>query len=154
MRTVYSGAEAVFRMLSYGSRVGSGFGLWCYRQVPGFAAASQYGYRFVADHRTLAATVTQVLWGKGEDAVCRPTYFQARAWFLRVLGLIYLIAFWSFWSADRWIDWTRWNSAGGALAGRTAEPIRGGGLPIVSDALLVQCQRSFSALYYVELESF
>jgi predicted DCC family thiol-disulfide oxidoreductase YuxK len=95
--TVCSGAEAVFRVLSYGSRIGSGFGLWCYRQVPGFGAASRYGYRFVADHRSLAANVTKMLWGKGEDALCRPTYFHARTWFLRALGLIYLIAFWSFW---------------------------------------------------------
>ena len=96
--TIYAGAEAVFRMLSYGSRIGSGFGLWCYRQIPGFGAAARIGYRFVAVHRPLASAVTKALWGEGEDAVCRPTFYHARVWFLRVLGLTYLIAFWSFWS--------------------------------------------------------
>jgi lipase maturation factor 1 len=96
--TISVGAEAVFRMLSYGSRIGSGFGLWCYRRVPGLAAAAQYGYRLVASHRTLASALTKALWGNREDAVCRPTYYNARTWFLRSLGLVYLIAFWSFWS--------------------------------------------------------
>jgi predicted DCC family thiol-disulfide oxidoreductase YuxK len=96
--TIYGGAEAVFRMLNYGSGIGSGFGLWCYRRVPGFAAAARHGYRFVAGHRTFASGLTKALWGKGEDAVCRPTYYNARAWFLRLIGLVYLIAFWSFWS--------------------------------------------------------
>jgi predicted DCC family thiol-disulfide oxidoreductase YuxK len=96
--SIYSGAEAVFRMLSSGSRFGSGFGLWCYRGVPGFAVATRLGYRFVAAHRPLASGVTALLWGKAEDAVCRPTYYHARGWYLRLLGLIYLIAFWSFWS--------------------------------------------------------
>jgi lipase maturation factor 1 len=96
--TIYDGAEAVFRMLGYGSRIGSGLGLRCYRQVPGFAALARGGYRFVAGHRLLASSLTKALWGKGEDAVCRPTYYHARTWFLRLLGLVYLIAFWSFWS--------------------------------------------------------
>ncbi len=43
---------------------------------------------------TLAHTVTSLFWG--ED-VRRPTYFHARRWFLRFLGLIYLIAFLSLW---------------------------------------------------------
>jgi lipase maturation factor 1 len=96
--TITRGAEAVFRMLSYGSRFGSGFGLWCYDHVPGFAAMARMGYRFVAGHRGLASSLTTALWGKGEDAVCRPTYYHGRTWFLRLLGLVYLIAFWSFWS--------------------------------------------------------
>jgi predicted DCC family thiol-disulfide oxidoreductase YuxK len=96
--TIYRGAEAVFRMLSYGSGIGSGFGLWCYRHLPGFAPAARSGYRFVANHRGLASALTKALWGKGENAVCRATYYTARTWFLRLLGVIYLIAFWSFWS--------------------------------------------------------
>ena len=96
--TVYRGAEAVFRMLSHGARTGSGFGLWCYRTLPGFATAARCGYRAVAGHRELASILTTALWGKGEDAVCRPAYDNARRWFLRLLGLVYLIAFGSFWS--------------------------------------------------------
>jgi predicted DCC family thiol-disulfide oxidoreductase YuxK len=96
--THYSGAEAVFRMLSYGSRISNGFGLWSYRHVPGFAPLARFLYRLVAGHRTPASVLTTVLWGKGQDAVCRPTYYSARNWYLRLLGLVYLIAFWSFWS--------------------------------------------------------
>jgi lipase maturation factor 1 len=95
---VYSGAEAVFRMLSYRSQFGSGFGLWCYRHIPVFAGAARFGYRTVARHRELASVITTQLWGKSENAVCRPTYYNARTWFLRLLGLVYLIAFGSFWS--------------------------------------------------------
>jgi predicted DCC family thiol-disulfide oxidoreductase YuxK len=96
--SVYRGAEAVFRVLSYGSRIGSGFGLWCYEHVPGFAAAARSGYRLVAGHRNIASALTKALWGRGEYAVCRPTYYIARTLFLRLLGLVYLIAYWSFWS--------------------------------------------------------
>jgi lipase maturation factor 1 len=94
--SVYAGAEALFRMLSHRSGSRGGFGLWCYRRVPGLAALARSGYGVVAAHRPLASAVTTVLWGKGEDAVCRPTYNSARVWFLRLLGLIYLLAFWSF----------------------------------------------------------
>jgi lipase maturation factor 1 len=94
---ISSGAEAIFRMLSYERRTGSGIGLWCYGKVPGFAPAARVAYRWVAGHRPLASALTRALWGSGENAVCRPTYYQARSWFLRLLGLVYLIAFWSFW---------------------------------------------------------
>ncbi|MBV8141024.1 MAG: lipase maturation factor family protein [Verrucomicrobia bacterium] len=96
--SVSAGAEAVFRMLSYGPQIGSGFGLWCCARVPGFAPASRWGYRLVAGHREIASALTKALWGSDEHAVCRPTYYIARTQFLRLLGLIYLIAFWSFWS--------------------------------------------------------
>ena len=89
---VFSGAEAVYRSLGKGG--GSGFGRWAFEHVPGFAPFSNYAYAFIARHRTLAHTVTSLFWG--ED-VRRPTYFHARRWFLRFLGLIYLIAFLSLW---------------------------------------------------------
>jgi lipase maturation factor len=92
------GPEAVFRMLSYECRTGSGVGLWCYGKVPGFAPAARFAYRLVTAHRPLASSLTRLLWGSSENAVCRPTYYHARSWFLRLLGLVYLIAFWSFWS--------------------------------------------------------
>ncbi len=96
--SIFRGAEAVFRMLGYGNRIGSQFGLQCYRYVPGFKALSRRGYQAIAGHRDLASILTTMLWGKGEEAVCRPTYYRARDWFLRLLGLVYLIAFGSFWS--------------------------------------------------------
>jgi lipase maturation factor 1 len=96
--TIFTGAEAVFRMLSYSARRVSGLGLWCYRYFPGFDVAARCGYRFVAEHRELASVLTTVLWGRDESAVCRPTYYHARRWYLRLLGLVYLIAFGSFWN--------------------------------------------------------
>ncbi|CAN5573418.1 lipase maturation factor family protein [soil metagenome] len=90
--SVLSGAEAVYRSLGKGR--GSGFWQWCYEKAPGFAPVSNFAYGFIARHRELAHTVTSLLWGEN---VRRPTYFQARAWFLRCLGAIYLIAFLSLW---------------------------------------------------------
>jgi predicted DCC family thiol-disulfide oxidoreductase YuxK len=95
---IYGGAEAVCRMLSYGAESGSGWALWCYGHLPGYAMVARFWYRLVARHREFASIVTTALWGRGEEAVCRPTYYNARRWFLRLLGVIYLIAFASFWS--------------------------------------------------------
>jgi predicted DCC family thiol-disulfide oxidoreductase YuxK len=95
--TIYGGAEAVLRMLSRGSQIGSGLAYWCYRHIPGYAPAARLGYRFVACYRNLASIVTTILWGRSEEAVCRPVYFHAQRWFLRLVGLVYLIAFASFW---------------------------------------------------------
>jgi len=94
---VSGGAEAISRMVAYGSGVGRGLALWFYRHLPGCAPLAELGYRVIARHRELASSVTTALWGKGEDAVCRPTYYSARRWFLRILGAVYLIAFGSLW---------------------------------------------------------
>ncbi len=88
----FFGAEAVYRSLRYqGSRK---WLAWSYDWVPGFAAISETAYNFIARHRGLGSSITRLLWGKD---VRPPTYFWARRWFLRALGLIYLIAFVSFW---------------------------------------------------------
>ncbi len=89
---VFDGADAVYRSLSCrGSRKWLS---WSYDHVPGFAAISEFGYKIVAGNRTIGSALTRVLWG--ED-VSPPTYFWARRWFLRGLGLVYLIAFVSLW---------------------------------------------------------
>ncbi|MGH8093448.1 MAG: lipase maturation factor family protein [Chthoniobacterales bacterium] len=88
---VFSGAAAVYRSLGAGGR---SLNRWSYDHVPGFATASEFAYRFIARHRDLAHRVTWLLWGNN---VRRPTYCNARRWFLRALGAIYLIAFLSFW---------------------------------------------------------
>jgi predicted DCC family thiol-disulfide oxidoreductase YuxK len=88
----FFGAEAVYRSLA--SRRSRGWLVWSYDHVPGFAAGSQTGYGFIARHRKFWSAVTRLLWGKD---VQRPTYFWARRWFLRALGVIYLIAFVSLW---------------------------------------------------------
>src|SRR5216117_683742 len=85
-------AEAVYRSLRY--RSSRKWLAWNYDHVPGFAAISETAYKFIAHNRSLGSTVTRLLWG---NDVRPPTYFWARRWFLRMLGLIYLIAFVSLW---------------------------------------------------------
>jgi len=86
-------AQAVYRSLA--CRSSRKWLPWCYDHVLGFAAISEIGYSFIARHRKFGSTVTRLLWG--ED-VRPPRYFWARRWFLRALGIIYLIAFVSLWS--------------------------------------------------------
>jgi len=88
----FSAAEAVYRSL--GHRASKKWLAWSYYHIPGFAAISESAYKFVARHRSLGSSVTRLLWGKD---VRPPTYFWARRWFLRSLGVIYLIAFVSLW---------------------------------------------------------
>jgi predicted DCC family thiol-disulfide oxidoreductase YuxK len=85
-------AEAVYRSLRY--RSSRRWLAWSYDRVPGFAAASELAYKFIARHRGAGSAVTRLLWG---NDVRPPTYFWARRWFLRALGFIYLIAFVSLW---------------------------------------------------------
>src|SRR6266487_5931194 len=85
-------AEAVYRSLRY--RSSRRWLAWSYDHVPGFAVISEIAYKFIARHRGLGSTFTRLLWGKD---VRPPTYFWARRWFLRALGLTYLVAFASLW---------------------------------------------------------
>jgi predicted DCC family thiol-disulfide oxidoreductase YuxK len=89
---VFFAAEAVYRSLRY--RSSRKWLAWSYDHVPGFAGISETAYKFIARNRSLGSTFTRLLWGKD---VRPPTYFWARRWFLRALGLIYLIAFVSLW---------------------------------------------------------
>jgi lipase maturation factor 1 len=89
---VYSGARAIFRALRY--RSSRRWLSWSYDRVPGFAAISEAFYKFISWNRRVASVFTRLLWG--ED-VRRPTYFAARRWFLRTLGLVFLTAFVSLW---------------------------------------------------------
>src|SRR5947209_15082158 len=89
--TLYTGAEAVYRSLR--SRHRAWF--WAYEHLPGFTAASELGYGMIARNRMLASVATRLLWGQD---VRRPTYFWARRWFFRLLGLVFLIAFVSLWT--------------------------------------------------------
>src|SRR5207244_9858098 len=94
---VSRGAEAVFRLLaldragqtvrpSYGARLA----LAVYEHVPGASTISEFAYRIVADHRPLFSRLTNLGWGRGTRP---PTYARASWAFLRLLGLVYLIAF-------------------------------------------------------------
>lgn len=85
---VYGGAEAVFRALAHAPG-----GRWlhtAYRYVPGFGSASRGAYRFVAGHRPLMTRITRWLWG---SSVLPSSFVLSRWLFLRLLGVIYLIAF-------------------------------------------------------------
>jgi predicted DCC family thiol-disulfide oxidoreductase YuxK len=86
-------AEAVFRSLALAP--GHGWLLWLYRHVPGFTSVSEWCYRLVADHRDLFMRLTRWIWG----AHVVPPGESLTAWlFLRILGVIYAIAFLSLWT--------------------------------------------------------
>jgi lipase maturation factor 1 len=89
---VFTGAEAVFRSLR--CRSSKRWLAWSYDHVPGFAPISETFYKFIAANRRFASAMTRLLWG---GDVRPPQYFWARRWFLRALGLIFLIAFVSLW---------------------------------------------------------
>ena len=85
------GAEAVFRALSYSSR--SDWPLWLYENVPGFSAASEFCYRFVASHRSAFTRLTRWIWG---EHVVPPGDALTSGIFVRLLAVVYGIAFVSF----------------------------------------------------------
>lgn len=86
-----SAAEASFLTLSHAP--GRGVWLDLYRHVPGFAAAAERVYAFIAGHRPGFHRISILLWGKGHEP---PRYELVRFLFLRLFGLIYLAAFVSF----------------------------------------------------------
>ena len=90
---VFCGAEAVFRAFSHNARQ-----LWAlrlYQQLPGFAPITEFVYRYVAGHRRFSSTLTRWCWGRHP---IRPTFFLTRWLFLRLLGVIYFIAFLALWT--------------------------------------------------------
>ena len=90
---IFTGAEAVFRLLAFAP--GGGAGLWCYRKVPGFAAVSRWGYSTVARNRSVLSRLSGWFGGAPEGA---PTYFIVRRIFLSGLGIVYALAFFSLWA--------------------------------------------------------
>lgn len=86
--TVYDAAEAVFRARACSPRRGAL--LWAYQRVPGFASTSEAVYRFVARRRDGFSKITRLLWG---DTLEPSTFSVARRLFLRLLGVVYLMAF-------------------------------------------------------------
>ena len=85
---VLSAAHAVLRSLAHVP--GYAWMLAAYQNVPGFAAVAEWFYRRVAAHRSFFYHVTVLLWGKCVEPA---SYEIAARWFLRCLGVIYLIAF-------------------------------------------------------------
>jgi predicted DCC family thiol-disulfide oxidoreductase YuxK len=89
---VFLAAEAVYRSLR--CRSSRKWLAWTYDHVPCFAPVSELAYKIIAGNRKFGSAVTWLLWGRD---VRPPTYFFARRWFLRALGVIYLTAFVSLW---------------------------------------------------------
>ena len=90
--SVHSAAEAVFRSLACNPH--EQWLLDWYQHSPAFARATEWGYGFVARHRTFFSLLTRLLWGRH---VAPSTHLGVRWMFLRSLGIIYLIAFVSLW---------------------------------------------------------
>jgi predicted DCC family thiol-disulfide oxidoreductase YuxK len=90
---VTRGAEAVFRALAHAP--GRRWPLRLYRRLPGFAPISEACYRTVARHRTLFGRLTGWIWGRH----LAPPGETLTTWiYLRLLALVYLVAFVSLWS--------------------------------------------------------
>ncbi len=88
----YTGAEAVARARAHGTR-----GRWmlaAYERLPGARFAAESTYRFIAGHRTFFSRLTRFMWG---PTVAKPSYVMSRNLLLRLMGIVYLIAFVSFW---------------------------------------------------------
>ena len=86
---VSAGAEAVFRLLAHG---GSRIPLTLYSRLPVVAAVSERAYALVASHRGIFSKLTRLLLGQSTE----PARYALTTWlFLRLLGVVYLAAFWS-----------------------------------------------------------
>jgi predicted DCC family thiol-disulfide oxidoreductase YuxK len=88
---VRSGAHAVFSLFAL--LPGKTWMLWMYQHLPGFALIGEFAYRVVASNRSFGYWATRAFWG----IPVQVETFRLASWlFLRMLGAIYLIAFWSF----------------------------------------------------------
>lgn len=88
---VVGGAHAVFQTLAYEPR--RAWLLSLYRRFPLFKSASETVYRVITRHRPLFYHLTRLLFG----AKVKPLSYATVEWlFLKLLGIIYVIAFASF----------------------------------------------------------
>jgi predicted DCC family thiol-disulfide oxidoreductase YuxK len=88
---VLDGAHAVFQTLAYDPR--RQWLLHLYERFPIFKAASDAAYKFIARHRPLLYQITRLLFG----LEVKPLSYSTVQWlFLKLIGLIYVIAFASF----------------------------------------------------------
>ena len=83
---VLSGAAAAFSTLEY---AGVHWPMWLYRHAPGFAPVSEFSYRFIAARRNQFSRLTRLTFGRPAPL----SYGRVEWLFLRILALIYLIAF-------------------------------------------------------------
>jgi len=85
---VTSGSDAVFRALEFSQKENTLLNIL--RAVPFFDEAAHIVYRIVANNRTFFSLLTRLFFG---CSVARPTYLISRWIFMRLLGVVYLIAF-------------------------------------------------------------
>ena len=74
---ISSGAEAVFRTLTYSK--GRGWMLWVYENIPFVRPVSDGCYKFVADHRPAFSFLTRIIWGND----LAPATFSFSSWLFR-----------------------------------------------------------------------
>ena len=89
---ITQGAEACYRAMSLAA--GWGWPLFLHRFLPGFDFVSEVGYSLVARNRTTVSRLSKVVAGPDPEA---STWVWSRRIFLSLLGVVYLIAFGSFW---------------------------------------------------------
>ncbi|HYO08275.1 MAG TPA: lipase maturation factor family protein [Tepidisphaeraceae bacterium] len=90
--TVARGADAVFRSLAHGGHAGGRAMLWLHRRAAPFRWVSEAAYAFVARHRNGIDKLDTRFVGLETRP---PRHRLTRSVFLRLLGLIYLLAFYS-----------------------------------------------------------
>ena len=91
-RKTYKGAAAIYR---YYMEMGRSWGFKLYCRIKWFAALSEWGYRLVAEHRGMFSRLANIFWGSN---LLQDTYRISGWLFGRLLGLITILAFLSFWS--------------------------------------------------------
>jgi predicted DCC family thiol-disulfide oxidoreductase YuxK len=88
--SVYTGAEAVFRILA--KTPGRTGWLWLYNHLPGFKVVSETSYKFVAAHRMPFSRLTKLFLPETP-----PSYALLRNVFIRLMAFVYFCAFASLW---------------------------------------------------------
>lgn len=91
--SVHTGAKAAVRALAVAPQ--KKWLRWVFEKIPLVEVAAERVYGFVARNRRMLSGATRWLTGSSMEA---PTYVLTRSIFLKSLGVIYLIAFLSWWT--------------------------------------------------------
>jgi lipase maturation factor 1 len=85
---VFTGAEAIsFALKEYGQVMWPHF---LYQRLPGAGGSAEAAYGFIASHRVFFSRLTRFAWGRDASP---STHVQVSYIFIRLLALIYLVAF-------------------------------------------------------------